>query len=126
MRVCLKRKEHDSPIRTPTEVDAREMVKKLQRVDGRVLAVNDSFSEYSRRKVRKSTIATASLRTLSPNTKLARADRGNEKGKNKTVSDQSKTHTHAGQRTQQCTHDGKEEMILAKTVVEQSFITDAF
>lgn len=72
MRVCLNKKEHDRPIRTPTEVDAREIVKKLQRVEGRVLAVKDSFSEYSRRKVRNSTIATASFSTLSPNTRLRR------------------------------------------------------
>lgn len=70
MRVCLNRKEHDRPIRTPTDVDARDMVKKLQSVEGRVLALNDSCSEYSRRKVRNSTIATASFSTLSPNTRL--------------------------------------------------------
>lgn len=59
-----------SPMRTPTDVEAMEIVKKLHSVEGRVPAVNDSFSWYSRRNVRNSTMATASFSTLSPNTKL--------------------------------------------------------
>lgn len=59
-----------SPMRTPTDVEAMDIVKKLHSVEGKVPAVNDSFSWYSRRNVRNSTMATASLSTLSPNTKL--------------------------------------------------------
>ena len=68
--MCLNKNEHARPIITPTEVEAMEIVKKLQRVEGRVPAVKDSFSWYSRRNVRKRTMATASFRTLSPKTRL--------------------------------------------------------